>query len=128
MAADLELLNQKWQSQGRPTTQMRVGISTGPVITGSLGGQQRLDYTTLGDSVNVASRLESFDKSMGTGLCRILISENTYELIRDRFPVKYLAEVHLKGRAQPTKIYQILLESLKNTPVTGRKTLIEKPK
>jgi adenylate cyclase len=128
MATALEALNQKWQSQGRPTTQMRVGISTGPVVTGSLGGQQRLDYTTIGDSVNVASRLESFDKSMGAGLCRILISENTYELIGDRFPTKPLAEVQLKGRAQPTKIYQILLESLQNTSVTSRQTSPEEPK
>lgn len=116
MAAVLETLNQKWESQGRPTTSMRVGISTGPVVTGSLGGKQRLDYTTIGDSVNVASRLESYDKTLEAGVCRILINETTYAHIHDQFQIKFIASAQLKGRDQPTQIYQILLEPLeKNT-------------
>lgn len=114
MAATLEALNAKWASQNQPTTSMRVGISTGPVVTGSLGGRQRIDYTTIGDCVNVASRLEGFDKTLSPGLCRILISENTYEYVQDQFPIQFIATVQLKGRSQTTKIYQILLKSLQN--------------
>ncbi len=115
MASILEALNTKWASQDRPTTSMRVGISTGPVVTGSLGGQQRIDYTTIGDCVNVASRLEGYDKTLSPGLCRILISETTYEYVQDQFPIQFIATVQLKGRSQTTRIYQILLKSLQNT-------------
>lgn len=114
MAATLESLNQKWQSQERPIARMRVGISTGTVVTGSLGGEQRLDYTTIGDSVNVAARLESYDKSLDAGICRILISEDTYVLVKDEFPTESIGSVQLRGREAPTQIYQVLLESHKD--------------
>ncbi|NJP11238.1 MAG: adenylate/guanylate cyclase domain-containing protein [Leptolyngbyaceae cyanobacterium RU_5_1] len=114
MAKMLESLNHQWQSQGRPTTHMRVGISTGLVVAGSLGGNQRLDYTIIGDSVNVAARLESYDKSIGAGICRILINETTYELIQEHFPIQFIANVQLKGREQPTEIYQVFLKSFES--------------
>lgn len=114
MADRLELLNQKWQQQGLPTVTMRLGISTGTVLTGSLGGLQKLDYTAIGDSVNVAARLESYDKSFEkttiSGVCRILISEDTYEYVRDRFPVQLVSVEKLKGREQLSRIYQILIK------------------
>jgi adenylate cyclase len=112
MASTLHKLNLKWTSQGLPTTSMRVGISTGMVVTGTLGGQQRLDYTTIGDCVNVAARLESYDKSLADGVCRILLSDETYTLIEDKFPTKFIGEVQLRGRKSPTKIYQVLTEIL----------------
>lgn len=110
MATTLQELNIKWQFQGLPTTAMRVGISTGTVVTGSLGGRYRLDYTTIGDSVNVAARLESYNKSIDGGLCRILINEETYQHVYKGFSVQSIGSVLLKGREQPTKIYQVLLE------------------
>lgn len=110
MAAALKSLNQKWQSQGQPTAAMRVGIATGTVIVGSLGSSQRQDYTTMGDSVNVASRLESYDKSIDGGVCRILINEETYQYTQDDFPIKTIGSALLKGREQLTVIYQVLLE------------------
>jgi len=109
MASTLEALNQKWQIQGRPTAAMRVGIATGTVVTGSLGSSQRLDYTTIGDSVNVAARLESYDKSIGDGICRILINKETYLHLQGRFPTQFIGSVQLKGRQQLTEIYQVLL-------------------
>jgi adenylate cyclase len=110
MATMLQTLNQQWQAQGLPTTAMRVGISTGTVVTGSLGGRYRLDYTTIGDSVNVAARLESYNKAIDGGICRILINEETYQHSQSRFPMQTVGSVQLKGREQPTKIYQVLLE------------------
>jgi adenylate cyclase len=88
---------------------MRVGIATGDVVTGSLGNAQRLDYTTLGDSVNVAARLESYDKTLDGGICRILINEETYQHLHNQFPTKQIGQVRLKGREQLTAVYQILL-------------------
>ncbi|MDY7014356.1 MAG: adenylate/guanylate cyclase domain-containing protein, partial [Cyanobacteriota bacterium] len=108
MAETLETLNQKWKVRGRPQTAMRVGIATGEVIAGSLGSAQRIDYTTLGDSVNIAARLESYDKTLCNDLCRILINEETYQYIKDRFPTQFIDKVSLKGRGRPTKIYQVL--------------------
>jgi adenylate cyclase len=110
MAAALKSLNQQWQTQGRPTVAMRVGIATGTLVAGSLGSDQRQNYTIIGDTVNVASRLESYDKSIDGGVCRILISEETCRYIQDKFPTKLVGTVLLKGREQPVKVYQVLVE------------------
>jgi adenylate cyclase len=111
MGAKLQKLNHQWQAQGRPTVAMRVGIATGTVVAGSLGSHQRLNYTTIGDSVNIAARLESYDKSLDGGVCRILIAEETYQLIQDKFPTRLIGSVQLKGRKQLLNIYQVLSEA-----------------
>jgi adenylate cyclase len=110
LSAALESLNQRWQTQGQPTIQMRVGIATGTVVTGSLGGQQRMDYTAIGDSVNVAARLESYDKSIDGGICRILISEETHDLVAGEFSTQSIGTVQLKGRERSTKVYQVFTQ------------------
>jgi adenylate cyclase len=110
MAQALDQLNAKWQQEGRPTLKMRVGICTGTVVTGSLGGQQRMDYTAIGDTVNIAARLESFDKSIDGGICRVLVSDTTYDLLDQQFGATSIGMVHLKGREQPTQVYQILYD------------------
>lgn len=110
MAATLRSLNLKWLAQGQITAAMRVGIATGTAIVGSLGSSQRLDYTTIGDSVNVASRLESYDKSVANSTCRILLSEETYLYIKNKFSIQIIGRATLKGREQPTTIYQVLVE------------------
>lgn len=108
MAAKLEALDQQWKSQNRPTASIRVGISTGTVVIGSLGSSQRLDYTTIGDSVNVASRLESYERSSDGSLCRILISDTTYQYCQDLHNVRSIGSVILRGRAHPMNVYQVL--------------------
>jgi len=108
MGKNLRSLNQQWQTQGLPTAAMRVGIATGTVVTGSVGSRQRLNYTTIGDSVNIAARLESYDKSLDGGICRILISEETYQHTHNQFTTQFIGTVQLKGRQQSIKIYQIL--------------------
>ena len=108
MADRLNRLNQKWKQQGRPQTAMRVGIATGNVVTGSLGSSRRLDYTTIGDTVNVAARLESYDKSLDCGVCRILINEETHQYLQGKFPTQLIGRVLLKGREKPTAVYQVL--------------------
>ncbi|MFP4222303.1 MAG: CHASE2 domain-containing protein [Phormidium sp.] len=110
MGYKLQELNLRWQEEGQPIISMRVGIATGSLVVGSLGSSQREDYTIIGDSVNVASRLESFDKSIDGGLCRILISESTYRYVQGQFAIELLGNVLLKGRQKPAKIYQVLFE------------------
>ncbi len=108
MGQALEELNKRWKREGRPMIQMRVGIATGTAVTGSLGGRQRMDFTAIGDTVNVAARLESFDKTIDGGICRILISETTQTCTEGLFPSQSIGSVHLKGREQPATVYQIL--------------------
>ncbi|MBD2181469.1 CHASE2 domain-containing protein [Aerosakkonema funiforme] len=110
MAEVLKSLNRRWQSQGLPTVCMRVGIATGVVVAGSLGSDRRQDYTVIGDTVNIASRLESYDKTLDGGSCRILISEDTYVYNQDKFLTKLVGSVLLKGREHPVKVYQVLVE------------------
>jgi adenylate cyclase len=111
MGEKLRSLNQQWQARGYPTVSMRVGIATGTVVAGSLGNAKRLDYTILGDTVNIAARLESYDKSIDGNLCRILIAEETYDRLGGKFPAVSMGQVILKGRHQAIEIYQILCES-----------------
>lgn len=110
MAEVLKSLNQQWQIQGKPTVSMRVGIATGILVAGSLGSDRRQDYTVIGDTVNIASRLESYDKSIDGGVCRILISEETWKYTQDKSIAKLVGSVLLKGREQPVNVYQVFVE------------------
>lgn len=109
MAQRLQGLNQQWRDRGRPTAAMRIGIASGPVMSGCIGNARRLEYTVIGDTVNIAARLESYDKSFDGGLCRIFIEEETYRHVRDRFPTRFIGPITLKGRERATNIYQVLL-------------------
>ncbi|WP_254174610.1 adenylate/guanylate cyclase domain-containing protein [Planktothrix pseudagardhii] len=109
MGEKLRVLNQHWQQQNQPLISMRIGIATGVVVTGSLGSSQRMEYTTLGDSVNIAARLESYDKSFySEGTCRILMNEETHQQINGKFPTRYVGRVQLYGRQQLINIYQAI--------------------
>jgi adenylate cyclase len=117
MAQALNRLNRKWELEGRPTLNMRVGICTGQVVTGSLGSQQRMDYTAIGDTVNIAARLESFDKTIEGGICRILISDSTYQFVAADLPgqrlnAQTIGSVPLKGREQTVEVYQVFYDLL----------------
>lgn len=116
MGQKLETLNDRWQANGQPIIAMRVGISTGSLVVGSLGSSQREDYTIVGDSVNIAARLESFNKDIDGGICRILISEATYQYVRGQFSIELLGSAFLKGRQKPVNIYQVLLDSPQDVP------------
>ncbi|MCK4608814.1 MAG: hypothetical protein KAT71_04995, partial [Gammaproteobacteria bacterium] len=75
---ELEKLNASWQKEGKPKLTIRIGINSGEAIVGNVGSYDRLSYTAMGDSVNLASRLETLNKSYNTA---IIVSENTYELV-----------------------------------------------
>lgn len=111
MGERLRQLNAGWVEQHLPTIAIRVGINTGPLVAGSLGGSQRMEYTVIGDSVNTASRLESFDKDSQdplNNICRVLIGEATLRYLGGRFLVEEVGRVKLKGKQREIAVYRVL--------------------
>ena len=108
ISSRLPEMNQNWLARGLPAAKMRVGIFTGPVMVGSLGGTTRLEYGVIGDSVNIASRLESCEKDRQEDTCRILIAEETLLHLAGKFEVESWGALPLKGREQKVNVYRIL--------------------
>ncbi len=105
MQTKLVQLREIWTNKTDSSIHIRIGINSGEVIVGNIGGEKRFDYTVLGDNVNLASRLEGANKEYGTS---IMISESTYELIKDKFLVRYLDLVRVKGKTKPTAVYELI--------------------
>lgn len=101
-------INQDWQQRSLPVVQMRVGIFTGPIVAGSLGGKERMEYGLLGDTVNIASRLESCEKHRQSTVCRVLIAHQTFVHIRGEFIVEHWGPLALKGKQQTVDVYHVL--------------------
>ena len=111
MGTELRRLNADWQKLGRSPVQMRVGIFSGPAVAGCIGSSDRLEFTVMGDTVNTAARLESFDKDYAANdACRILIGDSTFELLDGKFATEFVQTIELKGKSRKTSIYRILAE------------------
>lgn len=104
----LEELNQNWKTRGLPVIQMRIGIFTGPVVVGSLGGKDRLEYGVIGDSVNTAARLESCEKHRQPSNCRVLIGKETLVHLDNQFLVESWGPLPLKGKQQMVDVYLVV--------------------
>ncbi|WP_032112394.1 adenylate/guanylate cyclase domain-containing protein [Candidatus Paracaedibacter symbiosus] len=98
-------LNRKWNFEKKPILETRIGIHTGDVIVGNMGSSERLNYTILGDNVNLAARLEGVNKVFHT---HIIISEETLHLVRDVAIVRPLDVVAVKGKNIGIKIYELI--------------------
>ena len=104
MLDDLDRFNEEITKEGIPPFGMGLGVNTGVVVVGNMGSEQRFDYTCLGDSVNLASRLEGQSKNYGV---RIVLGQRTAELVKDTYPVVEMDTIAVKGKTQGVKVYTI---------------------
>ena len=98
-------LNAEWACHGLPAFETCIGIHTGPVVAGVLGADDRLTYTALGDTVNVASRIEDLNRELGT---RILISDTTRAAMGPALATRAIGAVPLRGRQTPLEVWELL--------------------
>lgn len=105
--ARLVELEKKWLAEGRPVFRARIGLNTGEIIVGNMGSAERLNYTVIGDAVNLASRLEGINKYYGT---RIMVGEATQKLIAGHYVTRLLDFVAVKGKNEAIRIYELVGE------------------
>jgi adenylate cyclase len=105
MLQALERMQQDWKSRGMPRLDIGIGINTGNMLVGNMGSKQRFNYTVMGDSVNLASRLEGTNRQFGTNL---LIGEGTLLHVKDLVVVRELDLIRVKGKVRPVKVFELL--------------------
>ncbi|SIQ65885.1 adenylate cyclase [Alkalispirochaeta americana] len=118
MRKALLTFNQDRGGPGRPIIRIGCGVNTGSCLAGQIGSAERMEYTVIGDAVNLASRIEALNKPLGTD---ILISEFTWELVREHILAEEMPPIRVKGKTEPLRIYAVInLKGLK-----GPQTLAE---
>lgn len=105
MLAKLKILNEELRKEGKPEINIGVGLYTGPAVVGNIGSELRLNYTAMGDTVNVASRLEGLNKEYKTS---IIVGESTKNKLKVDYNFKFLDSATVKGRQEPINIYTIV--------------------
>jgi len=120
MQKELIRLRQKWLNEHKPQLKIRIGISTGEVIVGNMGGISRFDYTVIGDSVNLGARLETANKQYKTS---IMISEITYKYVKEKVIARELDLLVVAGKTEPIRVYELIGLSDEDVSVEKKKFL-----
>ena len=105
MLAKVDELQQKWLSEGKPKIEIGVGINTGEAFVGNIGSEKRMEYTVIGDTVNLASRIESYNKIYKTNL---LISSSTYACVKNIVDVIKISNVTIKKKKKKMDLYEVI--------------------
>ena len=101
----LEVLRTQWAEKGATSLDIGIGINSGQAVVGNMGSSHRMDYTLMGDTVNLGSRLEGITKQYSV---RMVISEYTYEKVKNRVYARELDLVRVKGKVKPVRIYELM--------------------
>lgn len=105
MMAELHRMQQEWIKEGKPPINIGIGLNTGNATVGNMGSANRMDYTCMGDTVNLGSRLEGINKVYETN---IIMSEYTYAQVKDYVIARELDLIQVKGKTQPVYIYELI--------------------
>ena len=105
MLLKVKELQKKWIKENKPKIEIGIGINTGEVFVGNIGSENRMEYTVIGDTVNLASRLESYNKIYKT---KMLISSSTYEETKGFIDVMKISDVEIRGKSHRMDIYEVL--------------------
>ena len=123
MQRNLGDLRRKWMGEGDKwprivhEMRMRIGINTGPITTGNMGSAVRMNYTMMGDAVNLAARLESAAKQYGIFT---MISQATWDMVKDQYEARQVDKIQVVGKSEPVVVYELLAEKGKIDPAFER--------
>ena len=105
MRTALRKFNQNRGGERKPIIKIGCGLNSGDVLAGQIGSDERMEYTVIGDAVNLASRIEALNKPMGTD---ILVSQGTADLVEGIFDLVPMNKIKVKGKSEPQQIYAVL--------------------
>ncbi len=113
MIEEANRFNEQQSKTGGVEIDVGIGLHTGPLIAGNIGSDRKMEYTVIGDTVNVANRVESLNQEMKT---KVLITQQCFDATGRLFAVRKLPPVQVKGKTQPLQLHEVLREELASTP------------